>query len=98
MPSLILPICCPKWFPWTTPITGSEALIEMRIQLKSEKYYSKDRTPDLKENIIRAKKQMRQRAEEEILRRVDAIRGYLTDPDRKQYISHEQIFKNYITA
>ena len=64
--------------------------------MKSEKYYAKERTPNLKETIIRTKNEMRQRAEDEILRRVDAIRRFLTDPDRKQYISHEQIFKNYI--
>ena len=75
-----------------------EELIAMRIKLKSEKYYATDRTPDLKENIIQTKKQMRLRAEGEILKRVDAIRRYLSDPDREQYISHEQIFKHYITT
>ncbi len=75
-----------------------EDLIAMRIKLKSEKYYATDRTPDLKENIIQTKKQMRLRAEDEILKRVDAIRRYLSDPDREQYISHEQIFKHYITT
>jgi hypothetical protein len=73
-----------------------EALIKMRIKLKTEKYYAKKRSPDLKADIIRIKGEMRARTEGEIIRRVNAIRRYLTDPDRKQYISHEQIFKNYI--
>ncbi|CCK82477.1 AAA family ATPase [Desulfobacula toluolica] len=73
-----------------------EELIEMRIKLKSEKYYATKRTPNLKENIIQTKQEMRNRAENEILKRVDAIRKYLTDPDREKYISHEQIFKNYM--
>ena len=73
-----------------------EKLIEMRITLNKEKYLAKSGTPHLEENIIRTKKQMRQRAESEILKRVDAIRQYLTDPDKELYISHEQIFKNYM--
>ena len=73
-----------------------EDLIEMRIKLKSEKYYATKRTPNLKENIIQTKKEMRKRAETEILKRVNAIRMYLTDPEREKYISHELIFKHYM--
>ncbi|WP_300457927.1 AAA family ATPase [Desulfobacula sp.] len=73
-----------------------EDLIAMRIKLKSEKYYATERTPNLKENIIQTKKEMRKRAENEILKRVGAIRNYLTDPDRERYISHEKIFKQYM--
>ncbi|MBC2704123.1 AAA family ATPase [Desulfobacula sp.] len=73
-----------------------ENLIEMRIKLKKEKYYAGKRTPNLKENIIQTKKEMRKRAEGEMLKRVDAIRKYLTDPDREIYIAHEKIFKNYM--
>jgi len=73
-----------------------EELIEMRIQLKSEKYYASKQTPHLKETIIQAKKEMRKRAEHEIVTRVDAIRNYLADPDREEYISHEQMFIKYI--
>ena len=73
-----------------------ETLIKLRIKLKTEKYYAKKRSPDLKENIIRIKQEMRRHTENEIIRRVNAIRRYLIDPDRKQYISHEQIFKRYI--
>ena len=39
---------------------------------------------------------MRERAENEILRRVNAIRMYLLDPNREKYISHEQIFNTYM--
>jgi len=73
-----------------------ENLIEMRIKLKSEKYYAAKRTPTLKETIIQTKKDMRKRAEDEILMRVNAIRKYLIDPDREIYISHEKIFKTYM--
>ena len=73
-----------------------EDLIEKRIAYKTEKYYAKDHTPDLKEDIILTKQKMRKRAEEEILRRVLAIRLYLQDPDREKYISHEQIFNTYM--
>ncbi|MBU2627221.1 MAG: AAA family ATPase [Proteobacteria bacterium] len=73
-----------------------EDLIEMRIKLKSEKYYAAQRTPNLKENIIQTKQKMRKRAEDEILKRVDCLRKYLIDPDRDLYISHEKIFKKYM--
>lgn len=73
-----------------------EKLIHMRIQYKSEKYLAKPTSPTLKTDIITLKKKMRKRAEEEIIFRVDAIRNYLKDPEREQYISHEQIFKRYM--
>jgi len=75
-----------------------EELIAMRITYKTEKYYDSRKTPRLKEDIIHTKLLMRQRAESEILRRVNAIRLYLEDPARKKYISHEKIFKTYMTA
>ncbi len=46
--------------------------------------------------IIQTKRLMRQRAESEILGRVNAIRLYLEDLSRKKYISHEKIFKTYM--
>jgi SpoVK/Ycf46/Vps4 family AAA+-type ATPase len=73
-----------------------EDLIEKRITYKTEKYFARDHTPNLKEEIIKAKQTMRKRAEDEILRRVNAIRLYLQDPDREKYISHEQIFNTYM--
>ena len=73
-----------------------EELIDMRIRLKSEKYSAAERTPLLKETIIETKKQMRHRAENEIISRINAIRKYLMDPGRELYISHEQIFKHYM--
>ena len=73
-----------------------EELIAMRVQYKTEKYYATDPTPGLKERIIEAKQQMRRRAEAEILHRIHAIRRYLTDPDRRKYISHERIFETYM--
>ena len=73
-----------------------EHLIEKRIAYKTEKYYAAQRTPGLKDGIIKTKKMMRERAESEILRRVNAIRMYLMDPAREKYISHEKIFKTYM--
>lgn len=73
-----------------------EDLIEMRIKLKREKYQAGQRTPNLKESIVETKKQMRKRAEDEILKKVDALRMYLTDPGREKYISHENIFQKYM--
>jgi ATP-dependent Lon protease len=76
--------------------TLREELIEKRIAYKIEKYYATPTTPSLKEEIIQTKKSMRIRAEQEILRRVNAIHLYLLDPDREKYISHEQIFQTYM--
>ena len=73
-----------------------EDLIEKRIKYKTEKYYDAENTDNLKEDIVQAKKIMRKRAEDEILKRVNAIRFYLQDPDREKYISHEKIFQTYI--
>ncbi|MEX1301511.1 MAG: AAA family ATPase [Desulfotignum sp.] len=73
-----------------------EALIEKRISYKKEKYYAENHTPGLKEDIIQTKKRMRQRAEREILLRVNAIHRYLQDDHREKYISHEQIFNKYM--
>jgi len=73
-----------------------EDLIEKRITYKTEKYYAANQTENLKEDIIQTKKMMRDRAEQEILRRVNAIRMYLLDPEREKYISHEQIFTQYM--
>ncbi len=73
-----------------------EKLISMRITLKSEKYFAKPRTPNLKSDIIELKNQMRERAEAEILFRVNALRNYLMDPERVKYISHEQVFTKYM--
>ncbi len=73
-----------------------EELIARRIKYKTEKYYDTQKTPYLKEEIIHTKLLMRQRAESEILHRVNAIRLYLEDPARKKYISHEKIFKTYM--
>ncbi len=76
--------------------TLREQLIEKRIQYKSAKYSAAKKTLSLKEEILQTKKLMRTRAEEEIIRRVNAIHMYLLDPHREKYISHEQIFQTYM--
>ncbi|MBU1544022.1 MAG: AAA family ATPase [Proteobacteria bacterium] len=73
-----------------------ERLISMRIQVKREKYYASEITPELKEDVIETKIQMRARAENEILKRLNAIHRYLNDPAKKKYISHEKIFNTYM--
>ncbi|MFO7911002.1 MAG: AAA family ATPase, partial [Desulfotignum sp.] len=73
-----------------------EELIAKRIRYKIEKYHETPKTPSLKQEIIQTKLLMRQRAESEILGRVNAIRLYLEDVSRKKYISHEKIFKTYM--
>lgn len=73
-----------------------EQLISMRIQLKKEKYYASEITPNLKEGIIQTKQEMRIAAENEILRRIHAIHRYLNDPNKEKYISHEKIFNTYM--
>jgi len=73
-----------------------EELIAMRIKLKMEKYCDGGKTPLLKEKIIASKKEMQKQAETEILKRVNAIRVYLTDPAREKYISHGKIFHLYM--
>ena len=73
-----------------------ERLISMRIQLKKEKYYASEITPGLKEDIIETKQEMRKAAENEILKRIHAIHGYLNDPKKQKYISHEKIFNTYM--
>ena len=73
-----------------------EDLIAKRIKYKTENYYDAEHTANLEEDIAQVKKSMRKRAEDEILKRVNAIRCYLQDPDREKYISHEKIFQTYL--
>ncbi|MCP4024569.1 MAG: AAA family ATPase, partial [Desulfobacteraceae bacterium] len=73
-----------------------EKLIQMRIKLKSEKYYDGVRNQVLKQGIIETKNKMRHHAEIEIKKRIHALRDYLMDPEREKYISHEQIFNTYM--
>ncbi|WP_321495325.1 AAA family ATPase [uncultured Desulfobacter sp.] len=74
----------------------NEELIENRIKYNMERYYDSEKTSNLQEDIVQTKKIMRKRAEEEILKRVNAIRFYLQDTGREKYISHEKIFQTYI--
>ena len=73
-----------------------EQLIKMRIRLKSERYYDTEQTPDLEQNIKEIKVKLRQVAEQEVNRRMEAVRKYLLDPDREKYISHEEMFDRYM--
>jgi len=70
-------------------------LIDMRIRIKVEDYHGVKRCPNLKENIIRGKMELRRGLEAVILDRIGAIRKYLMDPDRDPYLSQGEIFIRY---
>ncbi len=70
-------------------------LIDMRIRRKLEDYHGAKRCPNLKDDILQGKRDLRKRVEAVIMDRIDAIRTYLLAPDRDRYISHAQIFKRY---
>lgn len=69
-----------------------QRLIEMRIRYKCDKYADSEPSTDLKEAILQTKTDLRQMVEEEILRRLEAIRLYLRDPLRDPHRSLEEIF------
>ncbi len=73
-----------------------ETLVEMRIKSNVADYFAEEQNPDIQNEISVLKTKMRQRAENEILGRVQAICRYLQDPDREKYISHEKIFRTYM--
>ena len=73
-----------------------QALVEMRIRIKSQAYHGVERNRDmLKQEIVQEKKELRQMLEAEILNRLNAIKRYLLDPQRDRYLAHEKIFEFY---
>ena len=70
-----------------------QELIEQRIKYKLKKYQHNEKDEVTKENIIRLKSILRQRAEKEIFRKLEAIKDYLSNPDHDPLSSLESIFQ-----
>lgn len=69
------------------------ALTGLRLEYKLKKYKDLKQDQKLKEKILALKADLRYRAEQEIVGRLDAIRRYLRNPDRDPHLSMEEIFK-----
>lgn len=67
-------------------------LIDLRIKYKVRKYQHNERDEAVKERIIRLKSILRQQAEEEVKRKLAAIRNYVTNPDNDPFTSIEMIY------
>jgi hypothetical protein len=68
-------------------------LIDQRIKYKIKKYQYNEQDEAADENIIRLKSILKQRAEKEIIRKIEAIKNYITNPDHDPLISLESIFQ-----
>ena len=69
------------------------ALLELRIGYKLRKYRGERPPREMKQHILEGKAEIRAMLEEELLRRIDAIRAYLQSPDRDPHLSLEEIFR-----
>ncbi|NNK95696.1 MAG: AAA family ATPase, partial [Desulfobacterales bacterium] len=67
-------------------------LIEQRIKYKVKKYQLNEIDEAGNENIIRLKSILRQQAEEEIIRKLGAVKDYLSNAERDPLSSLESIF------
>ncbi len=70
-------------------------LIDLRIKYKIKKYQHNERDEAIKEKIIRNRAILRQQAEAEIIRKLGAIREYITDPDNDPFTSIDVIFAEH---
>ena len=68
-------------------------LIELRIRYKIKKYQYNEQDDAAHETIIRLKSTLKQRAEKEIVRKIEAIKNYITNPDHDPLVSLESIFQ-----
>ncbi len=68
-------------------------LIEQRIRYKLDKYNNKIVDERAKETIIRLKAMLRNQAEQEIVRKIRAIRSFLRNPHRDPLTSLDLIFQ-----
>lgn len=68
-------------------------LIDLRIAYKLKKYQANEMDEKSGETIIRLKSLLRQQAEQEIVRKLQAIRDYMSNPERDPLISLEAIFR-----
>ncbi|WP_163337367.1 AAA family ATPase [Desulfopila sp. IMCC35008] len=69
-------------------------LIELRISYKLKKYQNNERDEAAKEKIIRHKALLRKRAEDEIIRKLEAVRHYISNPDNDPLSSLDIIFQD----
>ncbi len=70
-------------------------LIDLRIKYKLKKYQHNERDEAIKEKIIRNRAILRQQAEAEIIRKLGAIREYISDPDNDPFTSIDVIFAEH---
>jgi SpoVK/Ycf46/Vps4 family AAA+-type ATPase/energy-coupling factor transporter ATP-binding protein EcfA2 len=68
-------------------------LIALRIDYKSRKHRGERPPGELKEKILEGKSRLRDTLEEELIRRIEAIREYLQSPDPDPHLSLEEIFR-----
>lgn len=68
-------------------------LIELRIKYKLKKFQHNERDEVVKERIIRLRSMLRQQAEVEIIRKLDAIRNYISNPDNDPFTSIDVIYQ-----
>jgi ATP-dependent Lon protease len=74
--------------------TRVQQLIETRIRYKLQKCQHHQPDPDLKETILTIKTELRGEMEKELVRRLQALRGYMRSPVRDPHISLEEIFRS----
>jgi len=68
-------------------------LIDLRIKYKLRKYMHNERDEAVKERIIRLRSMLRQQAEAEIIRKLAAIRSYISNPDNDPFTSIDMIYQ-----
>jgi len=68
-------------------------LIDMRIDYKLRKFQGNKLNNDTKAEILTKKLLLKDKAEKEILSRLNALRKYLRTPERDPHISLEEIFR-----
>ncbi|SHO49311.1 AAA family ATPase [Desulfopila aestuarii] len=68
-------------------------LIDLRIKYKIKKYQHNERDEAAKERIIRLRSILRQQAETEIVRKLAAIRSYISNPDNDPFTSIDVIYQ-----
>jgi len=68
-------------------------LIDQRIKYKITQYLHNEQDEAANENIVRLKSILKQQAEQEMVRRIEAIKNYIIDPDHDPLISLESIFQ-----
>ena len=70
-------------------------LIDLRIKYKIKKYQHNERDEAAKERIIRLRSLLRQQAEAEIIRKLAAIRTYISNPDNDPFTSIDMIYQQH---